>query len=112
MRQRGDRQFIDLLNQVRVAELNQNKLQLLTSKFIAKHNYIIPKNIPATKIDQVLRRNRSETEGLAGILKTKLNAQVMLTVKIDLQGKLINGNLDTLKHISKDRRNGKDVRLV
>ena len=68
-----------------------------------KSNDITPKNIPATKIDQVLHRNKSETRGLAGILKIKVNAQVMLTVNIELQDRLINGQLGTVKHISKDR---------
>ena len=127
MWQRRDRQFIDLLNHVRLLALNQNDLQLLTSKSIdpskdeqpenafhifaenaralthsitmfevihaesynIKSNDIIPKNIPAIKINQVLRHNQSETSRLASILKIKLNAQSTLTVNIDLQDRLL-----------------------
>lgn len=127
MRQRRDRQYIDLINHVRLVALNQNDLQLLTSNSIdpskdeysenafhifaenaralthntamfevihtelynIKSNDIIPKNIPATKTDQVLRHNQSETSRLASILKIKLNTQSMLTVNIDLQDRLL-----------------------
>ena len=74
-----------------------------TELYNIKSNDILPKNIPATNIDQLLRHNQSETEGLAGILKIKLNTQAMPTVNIDLQDRLVNGQLGTLKHIIKDR---------
>ena len=45
----------------------------------------LPKNVSIQKINEVLNRNQSETGGLAGILKIKINARVILTVNIDLQ---------------------------
>lgn len=49
------------------------------------------KNVPHHKIIQVFNRNQSETGGLARVLDIKMNERAMLTVDIDLQGKLING---------------------
>ena len=60
---------------------------------------ICQKNVSIQKINQVLNRNQSETGGLAGILKIKINARVTLTVNIDLQDRLVNGQLETVMHI-------------
>ena len=51
----------------------------------------MPKNVSIQKINKVLNRNQSETGGLAGILKIKINARVMLTVNIGFQDRLVNG---------------------
>ena len=58
-----------------------------------------PKSIPCQKITEVLNRNQGETRGLAGVLDIKLNARVILTVKIDSQDRLVNGQLGTMKCI-------------
>ena len=60
---------------------------------------ICQKNVSIQKINQVLNRNQSEIGGLAGILKIKINARVTLTVNIDLQDRLVNGQLETVMHI-------------
>ena len=128
MRQRGDGNFIDLLNHVRIAELNDSDVSLLRLKFIKPndkcpqdaihifaenapahmHNITvlnsienqlykidgkdhILKNISSTKIESILKRNQSETGGLASTLQIKLNARVVLTMNVDQQGRLING---------------------
>ena len=128
MRQRGDGNFIDLLNHVRIAELNDSGVSLLRLKFIKlndkcpqdaihifaenapahMHNITvlnsienqlykidgkdhILKNISSTKIESLLKRNQSETGGLASTLQIKLNARVVLTMNVDQQGRLING---------------------
>ena len=66
----------------------------------------ILKNISSTKIESILKRNESETGGLASTIQIKLNARVMLTMNIDLQDRLINGQLRTVKHIAiNDQRN-------
>ena len=39
----------------------------------------------------MLNRNQSEAGGLAGSLKIKMNARVMLTVNIDLKKTVVNG---------------------
>ena len=58
-----------------------------------------PKSIPCQKITEVLNCNQGETRGLAGVLDIKLNARVILTVKIDSQDRLVNGQLGTVKCI-------------
>ena len=66
---------------------------------------ILLKNIPPTKIAKALNPNQSETGRLASILKVKSNARIMLTVNIELQDRLINGYIGTIKHVSKGRIN-------
>ena len=128
MRQREDSQLIDLLNQVRVADIKPTDKELLESRVIQplndqyphdalhifaenatanQHNLkmlqlvesahhmipaidLLPKNIPQQKINEILNYKQSETGGLVQILQIKLNAQVMLTVNIDLQDRLGN----------------------
>ena len=63
----------------------------------------LPKNIQTTVITKALIRNQSETDCLAGLLNIKLNARVMLTVNIDIEDRLINGQIANLKHILTDR---------
>ena len=64
----------------------------------------LPKNIPQQKINEILNRKQSETGGLARTLHMKLNAQVMLTGNIDLQDRLVNDQLGTIKYISNDTK--------
>ena len=73
--------------------------QLIIQYIITKTIDNLPKNASIQKINQVLNRNQSETGGLAGILKIKINARVTLTVNIDLQDRLVNGQLETVMHI-------------
>ena len=47
-------------------------------------------------------RNQSQTGGLAGVLDLKLNARLMLTVNIDFEDSLVNGQLGSLKCIRTD----------
>ena len=144
MRQCDDAEFIDLLNHIPVAELNNCDLEILKSSSVistSSVNYprdvlhifaedaaaaahktamlqsninelhgteaidILPKNIPPTKIAKALNCHQSETREPASILKVKLNARIMLTANTDLQDRLINGQIRTIKHISKDRTN-------
>ena len=133
IQQRGDGNFINLLNHLKVAELSDSDVSVLPSKFIKPndkypqdalhilaenapahmHNITmlnsienqlykidpkdhITKNISSTKIESILKRNQSETGGLASTLQIKLNARVMLTMNIDLQ----DGQLGTVKHMA------------
>ena len=43
--------------------------------------------------------NQSETSGLASTLQIKSNVRVMLTMNVDLQDRLIDGQSGTVKHI-------------
>ena len=60
----------------------------------------IPKNISFTKIESILKSNQNETGGQASTPQIKLNARPMLTMNVDLQDRLINGQLGTVKHIA------------
>ena len=69
-----------------------------------------PKSIPCQKIIEVLNRNQGKTRGLAGVLHIKLNPRVMLTVNIDLQDRLVNGQQGTVKYIRTD--SGRNVSKI
>ena len=65
---------------------------------------LLQKNILQQKISEILNHMQSETGGLAQTLQIKLNAQLLLTFNIDLQDRLVNGELGTIKHISIDTK--------
>ena len=60
-----------------------------------------PKNVSIKKINKSLNQNQSETSVLAGILKIKMNARVMLTVNIGFQSKLVHEQLGAVMHTAK-----------
>ena len=62
----------------------------------------LPKNIASQRIKEALDRNRTDTGGLASVIKIKVSSRVMLTVNVDLSDRLVNGQLGTVKHISKN----------
>ena len=62
----------------------------------------LPKNIASQRIKEALDWNRTDTGGLASVIKIKVSSRVMLTVNVDLSDRLVNGQLGTVKHISKN----------
>ena len=71
---------------------------------------ILPKNIASKRIKEALDQNQTDTEGLASLSKIKVNSRMMLTVNVDLSDRLVNHQLGTLKHISKNL-NGEVTKL-
>ena len=63
---------------------------------------ILPKTITSQRIKEALDWNQTDTGGLASAIKIKVNSRVMLTVNVDLSDRLVNGQLGTVKHISKN----------
>ena len=61
---------------------------------------IVPSNCGFTESDIIAAQNRkpSDTGGLVKCLKLKLEAKVMLTVNLDVQDRLINGQSGIAKH--------------
>ena len=60
---------------------------------------IIPKNVSQSIIDKALNKNQSETGGLATTLDLREEARVMLTSNIDIDDRLINGQIGTVRKI-------------
>ena len=62
---------------------------------------IVPSNCGFTESDIIAAQNRkpSGTGGLVKFLKLKLEAKVMLTVNLDVQDRLINGQIGVVKHL-------------
>ena len=83
-----------------VLEHNEKKLLSLSSP-ICVINAIdkIPRDVPDTLVQNALNRKQSETGGLAHILKIKVGAKVMLTSNIDINDRLINGQIGTVHNI-------------
>ena len=63
---------------------------------------ISPKNIASQRIKEALDRNQTDTEGLASAIKIKVNSSVILAVTVDLRDRLVNGQLGSVKYISKN----------
>ena len=63
---------------------------------------ILPKNIVSQRIKEALDWDQTEIGGLTSVIKIKVNSRVMLTVNLDLSDRLVNGQLGTVKHISKN----------
>ena len=62
---------------------------------------IVPSNCGFTESATIAVQNRkpSDTGGLVKCLKLKLEAKVMLTVNVDVQDRLINGQTGVVKHL-------------
>ena len=69
-----------------------------------------PVSVPAFKIEQAANRCQSQTGGLCKTLILKINAKVMLTNNIDIEDRLINGQIGTVKEF-KFNSNG-EISLV
>ena len=55
-----------------------------------------PVGVSASKIEMAAQRNQSSTGGLANLLELKKNAKVMLTNNVNIDDRLINGQLGTV----------------
>ena len=80
---------------------NNEHLQHLTTplhKLKAIDQY--PPHVTKQDIDRMLTRGRSETGGLDSEILVKENCRVMLTTNIDINDRLINGQMGTIKKIA------------
>ena len=130
MRQKEDKFFIDVLNKIRVADVDSNIVKVLKSRFVnlddhnypeqalhifpedgsvSAHNLMMLNKLPGDlfatdtipcisgftqcQIMATQSRRQSESGGLARLLTLKLESKVMLTVNIDIQDRLINGQM-------------------
>ena len=63
-----------------------------------------------SNIQKALNKNQNETGGLAGTLNIKVNAKVLQTVDINIDDRLINGQIGTVYKIKTDNK-GQDVKI-
>ena len=63
---------------------------------------ILPKNIASQRIKEALDWNQTDTGGLASAIKIKVNSSVILAVTVDLSDRLVNGQLGSVKYVSKN----------
>ena len=78
---------------------NDNRLKLIPGKLItipAKDE--VPKNSKNSDVREAQNRKMSETGGLVSILKLKINARFILTTNVNIEDRLINGPMGTVKH--------------
>ena len=75
-------------------KLNLSKLSLLVTPLVTvKAIDKFPTGTCQSKIDQILSYSESRTGGLTSLLSIKKNAYVMLTNNIDINDRLINGQI-------------------
>ncbi|XP_066934014.1 ATP-dependent DNA helicase PIF1-like [Clytia hemisphaerica] len=137
MRQKDDSGFIDLLNNVRVGELNSNDESMIRSRLITRghpdypidslhlfaenasvhlHNIqrldtlpsetinveamdVYPRDFTESQITKVKNLPLNDTGGLSVLFDLKIGARVMLISNIDIEDRLINGQLGTVTDI-------------
>ena len=78
---------------------NDNRFKHIPGKLItipAKDE--VPKNSKISDVREAQNRKISETGGLASILELKINARVMLTTNINIEDRLISGQIGNVKH--------------
>ncbi|CAB3998256.1 ATP-dependent DNA helicase PIF1 [Paramuricea clavata] len=93
-----------------VNEHNQKKLETIQSPlFLLKAKDQYPKNVNKQDIDRVLARGRSEICGLDFEIHIKEGARVMLTTNINIQDRLINGQMGTVVKI---QVNGSNIPII
>ena len=79
---------------------NDNRLKYIPGKLITiPTKDEAPKNSKISYIREAQNRKMSETGDLASILELKINARIMLTTNINIEDRLINGQMGTVKHI-------------
>lgn len=137
MRQKDDKEFVQLLNRLRTGNCLDNDLEILKSRIISTddpsyptealhvfaenslvndHNNKMlekldspsvtlvafdkyPQNVSSSVIQKTLSRSHCQTGGLHKELTIKEGARVMVTTNIDIEDRLINGQLGTVKQI-------------
>ena len=96
-----------------VDEHNERKLETIqTQLYILKAKDQYPKNVNKQDIDRVLARGRSETCGLDSDIHIKEGARVMLTTNINIQDRLISGQMGTVIKIGINTNNETNVLYV
>ena len=96
-----------------VNEHNQMKLETIRSQlFILKAKDQYPKNVNKQDIDKVSARGRSETCGLDSEIQIKEGARIMLTANINIQDRLINGQMGMVIKIDINLNNEPTVLYV
>ncbi len=84
-----------------VDQHNNAHLQHLTTPlYNLKATDQYPAHVSKQDIDKVLARGRSETGGLEPVVSVKEKCSVMLTTNIDINDRLINGQMGTIKKIA------------
>ena len=96
-----------------VDEHNRRRLDLIEAPLvILKANDQYPKNVNKQDIERVLARGRSETCGLDYEIHVKEGAQIMLTTNVNIQDRLVNGQMGTIVKIGVNVKNDPSVLYI
>ena len=96
-----------------VDEHNHNKLKTIQAPlFTLKAKDQFPKNVNKQDIDRVLARRRSERGGLDSEIQIKEGARVMLTTNVNIQDRLINGQMGTVVKIQVNDSNEPNILFI
>ena len=81
----------------------QHNLEMLESLdnplVILKAHDEYPQNISIPDLMQILNKRNTECEGLSPEISVKENSRIMLTTNIDIQDRLINGQMGTIRKV-------------
>ena len=83
-----------------VTRHNNNQLKQIPGELVKiQARDQLPKNCGISDAKQAQKRKQSEIGGLAYSLELKINARAMLITNINIEDRLINGQIGTVKHI-------------
>ena len=99
MCQRGDHDFIRVLNKIREGNIDEDVEHTLKARFLEKKSYpehvvhMLPENKPVKRQNETQSNNldSSETGNFESQLNHKVGSQVMITSNIDINDRLVNG---------------------
>ena len=83
---------------------NEEMLDMINAKLVTiiAHD-VFPSNVSIHDINKALKRGHCSNAGFAHTIKLKVGARVMLTTNLDVEDRLINGQIETVLEIKNNR---------
>ena len=83
---------------------NEEMLDMINETLVTITAYdVFPSNVSDLDINKALKRGRCSNAGLANTIKLKVGACVMLATNLDVENRLINGQIGTVLQIKNSK---------
>ena len=92
----AENQPVDAHNEEMLDMINENLVTIIA------HD-VFPSSVSVHDINKAMKRGRCSNAGLAHTIKLKVGARVMLTANLDVEDRLINGQIGTVLEIKNNR---------